>query len=895
LLAAKLARVERPQAVIQTGLQETQVALKQLVTALEQTGLPRSDWDTKALAQELIDYAHKLESLVRSQQLDLLEPGSPRSLLMKDLGSESRQASEVLDSAQAKTKYWRRKLAPEELEIALAQAKRMEGSWLARLTPGWWRLRRIMHECYDFSQHIVRPSWPQVLGFLQAEYTDENQCQRIERRARDQFGFAGPLAIFSESIEHLRQVIARLPAAAAELHARVIANPAGASKLIEPLLAAGQTQVALRQASEKFLVGGDTSTLDELSEELNRLERKVGELPKFLPALEVLDALPPKVASAVREIPLEMAALGQEIADATLEKLLNAEPALSRFSVRVRDRAAEHLEQQIDRWQEANAEVVRQQVRGIFLKNVKRTSEPGAAKTNAAVDFAKRYSRGRRELEHEFGKSMRYRSIRDLVEGDTALVVRDLKPVWLMSPLSVSDTLPLAARQFDVVIFDEASQVTLEEAIPCIFRAPQAIVVGDEMQLPPTSFFATKRDEDEDALMIEDEGETVEYSLDSNSLLNHAGRNLASTMLGWHYRSRSESLISFSNWAFYEGRLMTVPEEQVSVVELPEILVAETTAGAQHVADLLARPLSFHRMNPGYYEKRRNRTEADYIAELVRGLLASEQRASIGIIAFSEAQQSEIENALERLAEGDETFRQQLDAEYEREEDGQFVGLLVKNLENIQGDERDVVILSVCYGRDRNGRMLMNFGPINQSGGEKRLNVAFSRSKKHMAVVSSIQYTDITNDHNDGANCLKNYLRYVAASSVGSAAVAEQVLHDLARWRGRAEEAPANEPDAVADSLASALEERGYIVDRNVGQSLFRCDLAVRKNSDVEYRMGILVDTPRYFRQRNLLERDMMKPRLLRAFGWRVAYVISKDWYANREEVLDGLLEKLKP
>ena len=145
---------------------------------------------------------------------------------------------------------------------------------------------------------------------------------------------------------------------------------------------------------------------------------------------------------------------------------------------------------------------------------------------------------------------MRYKSIRDLVADETGQVIKDLKPIWLMSPLSVSDTLPLVSENMDVVIFDEASQITLEEAIPSLFRVEQAIVVGDEKQLPPTDFFSTRRNEEEEDLEFEQDGETVSYELESNSLLNHASRNLTSTMLGWHYRSRSESLISFSNWAF---------------------------------------------------------------------------------------------------------------------------------------------------------------------------------------------------------------------------------------------------------------------------------------------------------------------------------------------------------
>lgn len=184
-------------------------------------------------------------------------------------------------------------------------------------------------------------------------------------------------------------------------------------------------------------------------------------------------------------------------------------------------------------------------------------------------------------------------------------------------------------------------------------------------------------------------------------------------MLGWHYRSRSESLISFSNAAFYQGRLLTVPEQT-----LPGGGGRPIDTAQPDVEGLLSRAVSFHLISGGAYEKRRNAKEADYIAGLTRGLLARGAGMSIGIVAFSEAQQAEIHDALERLARRDPEFRKRLDAELEREEDGQFVGLLVKNLENIQGDERDVMILSICYGPDAEGRMRMNFGPINQSGGE---------------------------------------------------------------------------------------------------------------------------------------------------------------------------------
>ena len=248
---------------------------------------------------------------------------------------------------------------------------------------------------------------------------------------------------------------------------------------------------------------------------------------------------------------------------------------------------------------------------------------------------------------------------------------------------------------------------------------------------------------------------------------------------------------------------------------------------------------------------------------------------------------------MERLAQEDPAFRRRFDAEREREIDGQFVGLLVKNLENIQGDERDVIVLSVCYGHGPSGRMLMNFGPINKSGGEKRLNVAFSRAKHHMAVVSSIRASDITNDYNNGANCLKNYLRYAEAVSGGDGESAQRVLRGMSRWQTAPEDGEAT-AEPVVDEIAAALLARGLRVDRSIGQSHFRCDLAVCRPGDEGYRLGILVDTASYYDQPDILERDMMRPKLLRDFGWKTAFVLAKDWYEDRQRVLDRLIRLIE-
>ncbi|MDP7020148.1 MAG: AAA domain-containing protein, partial [Pirellulaceae bacterium] len=425
-------------------------------------------------------------------------------------------------------------------------------------------------------------------------------------------------------------------------------------------------------------------------------------------------------------------------------------------------------------------------------------------------------------------------------------------------------------------------------------RAPQAIVVGDEMQLPPTDFFSARRNDDDEVSFFDDEaGEQVQYDLESNSLLNHAARNLSSTMLGWHYRSRSESLISFSNWAFYGGNLLTIPEEELPVEGRRALTIEAAEDAAKTAADVLRRPVSFHFLEQGVYEKRRNRAEATYIAHLVRAILQEEDHYSIGVVAFSEAQQGEIEDALNRLAQADDEFAGRLEQEYEREDDGEFAGLLVKNLENIQGDERDLIIMSVCYGHDSEGKMRMNFGPINKSGGEKRLNVAFSRARHRMVLVSSIRATDITNDYNDGANCLKRYLQYADATSLGDLDAAQRVLHEMSPAHTERDDTGQPELDAVTKSIGEELRNHGWTVDYHVGQSQFRCDLAMRAQGDSEYRLGVLVDSRNYYAAEDSLEREMMKPLLLRRFGWRVEVVLGKDWHGDREAVLERLLSAL--
>jgi len=892
LLNGSIVSVQRPLEQVTTHLESALGALGAIRMAMQATTLASDHWKTLADAGDIIAYAAEIKDLARDGLLALLNPASPTSTQFARLAKKAQQESGRLDRAREGTKNWREKLPPEEVGFARDQARMLAGKWLAFLSPTWWRLRKVLKHAYNFQAHVVAPPWATVLEALDAEYKAAHDVSLAEQAVRDEMHFEGNVTQLVQRVHSLRERQDQRPPAVAALNQALLTSP-GAQRIVADLASNQGTVAQLAVTLNALLDGHHGRSLEQLDGDLAGIEGALAELPPFLNCLAELAQLPPELAGAFRTMTLTAAQLEAAIAQRSLAEISREDRWVHRFSGKVRRQQLRRLDAIVQRMEEVNATVVRETVREGFLDDLRIASLPAAQLSPEEKEFKKHYNRGRKELEHEFGKTMRYKSIRDLVAEESGMVVRDLKPVWLMSPLSVSDALPLDENHFDVVIFDEASQITLEEAIPAVFRAKQAIVVGDEMQLPPTNFFSANRKDDDEPLMLEDEGEMVEYDLDGKSFLSHAARNLSSRMLGWHYRSRSESLISFSNWAFYQGRLLTVPQENLGDESRGEIVANEPADGEQTVAELLARPVSFHRMAKGVYDKRRNRMEADYIAHMVRKLLTDQAGLSIGIVAFSEAQQDEIETALAHLARKDTAFRDILEAEYEREVDGQFVGLLVKNLENIQGDERDIIIMSVCYGYGLDGKMRMNFGPINQSGGEKRLNVAFSRAKHHMALVSSIQYTDIKNDYNDGANCLKNYIRYAAASSIGDNETTERVLRSMSPWEQRDSSARTHKAEPLVSQIANALEQRGYLVDLSVGMSHFRCDVAVRRAGDSVYRLGILADTGAYYGQSDLIERDLMKPKLLRAFGWTIMHVLAKDWHDDREAVLQEIEHRL--
>lgn len=875
LLSQGVLTSERPIDTLTRGLG----AVNSRLTTLERRdqhdklGMPMRDLFTR------VAFAVRVRPLIEAGLVALIDASSSAyQRLTKQLKRLGKRAN-ALAAAREKAASWREPLSLSELPAAMDLARRFSGMFFRFLFPSFWRLRRVLRRRYDFAAAALAPTYVQVLEQLQAQYDAAEDVEEFESELADDLGVE-ELAPIQELVEGLHS---EAPASEAErkLRAEMIAD--GGEREARDLLAAAGDVSSLRESLDAILQDYESLELTKLAAEMQALEGSIPVIPDLVAVLQELNTAPERVRAAAKTLPLTVDALEAAVCGKAIGDTLRGRRDVANFDAETLASARRTLAAQHRSWRELNSKAIIESCKQRFANHVRITQTPAAGLTQEEKAQKKVYAPGRRELEHEFGKVMRFKSIRDLMTNRTGDVIRDLKPVWLMSPLSVADTLPCTAEFFDVVIFDEASQIPLEDAVPAIYRAEQCIVVGDQMQLPPTSFFASSRDDDEDRVTFEEGEENIEYELDADSLLSHSARSLPSTMLEWHYRSRDEALIRFCNGAFYGGRLLTIPTPQ-SQNARGEIKTSTADDGKKGAEEALSRAVSFHRLEHSPYQNRRNQKEAQYIAEMVREILARKTGLSLGIVAFSEAQQDEIERALNALASEDGAFRTALDTEFEREEDDQFCGLFVKNLENVQGDERDMIILSVCYAPDPKGRMVMNFGPINKNGGEKRLNVIFSRAKQRMAVVSSIDYTQITNEYNDGANTLRSYLRYAAAASRGDSDEVRSVLAGMSATGG-IQAAPV-EHDPVKDALAAALSARGFEIELDVGSSRFRCDIVVRAKAEGRSAVAVLVDTNDFYANGTDDERFRLRPGILGAFGWQVETVLAKDWLQKPDSVL---------
>lgn len=457
-------------------------------------------------------------------------------------------------------------------------------------------------------------------------------------------------------------------------------------------------------------------------------------------------------------------------------------------------------------------------------------------------------------LRHQMNLKRPSKSIRSLIESMPS-AFSQLAPCVLMSPLSIAQYLPADHSEFDVVIFDEASQIPTWDAIGAIARGRQTIVVGDPKQLPPTNFFG-RNDSDVDDEFLED------YEKDLESILDETkASGLPVLQLKWHYRSRHESLISFSNKLYYNNRLITFPAADNDELGVKFIYAKDAPYD---------RGVS--RTNPG---------EANLIvAELVQRMKIElsrpeEVRLTFGAVTFNQTQQSLIQDLLDQ----EQVLDSSLEWYFSEE---RIEPTVVKNLENVQGDERDVMMFSVTYGKDKAGVFYRNFGALNRDGGERRLNVAVTRSRRLLLVFSSIkgEDLDVSGLKSQGVNDLKTFLEYAEHG--------EQVLRATVQGSVGEVESP------LEESVLDSLKKKGWDVVPQVGVSGFRIDLGIRHpDHPGKYLAGVECDGATYHRSVSARDRDKTRELVLRGLGWEIIRIWSPDWWYNQADALKTVDDEL--
>ncbi|MGG1675922.1 DUF4011 domain-containing protein [Neobacillus sp. NRS-1170] len=466
-------------------------------------------------------------------------------------------------------------------------------------------------------------------------------------------------------------------------------------------------------------------------------------------------------------------------------------------------------------------------------QNAMRVQEILEKKRKHAIDSLS-YRREQGVLLHEIGKKKRHLAIRKLLSQTSALAL-EVKPCFLMSPLSVSQYLDADDIAFDVVIFDEASQIFPEDAIGSIIRASQVIIVGDNKQLPPTDFFKAGGVGEE----FEDEND-VEYE----SILDECMYVLENMRLRWHYRSRHESLISFSNTAFYSNSLITFPS-------------------SEHEDEL---GVKFVHVPDGLYDRggtRSNLREAEVTAKLVFEHFRQHSNRSLGVIAFSEAQATEIRDQIDSMRRNDPSLERFF-------KEGKHDEFFVKSLENVQGDERDVIFFSVGYGKAPDGSLHMNFGPLSKNGGERRLNVAITRAKYHVKLISSLLPQDIPLERTQsiGVHRLRDYMEMAMNGHLPVYKSSNIVkMYD----------------SPFEEDVYDVLVDMGYEVHTQVGASGYKIDLAVvDPHKQDSYLCAIECDGKTYHSSKVARDRDRLRQQVLENLGWKIHRIWSQEWFKKR-------------
>lgn len=522
-------------------------------------------------------------------------------------------------------------------------------------------------------------------------------------------------------------------------------------------------------------------------------------------------------------------------ADSMLRNFFLKEPSLSRF-------VGDVQEKKIKEFRELDSKIIklnRFRIAEKLYENRPSLSSTASPRSELGV------------LKSEFSRKRGHMPIRKLL-SICGGIIQNIKPCFMMSPLSIAQYLdPYSVKnlRFDYVIFDEASQVKPEDALGALLRAKYAVIMGDTRQLPPTTFFDILID-------VESDDYDLAVLADMESILHLCKRSFPSKMLRWHYRSRHESLIAVSNQEFYDNHLLIYPSPSQDSEELGLKL--------EHLPDTV-------------YDRGKTATNRAEAKEVIKAVFEHYKKygdsKSLGVGTFNVRQQQALLEELELQLKLNPRMEKYFNTHLEEH-------FFIKNLETIQGDERDVIMVSVGYGFDSEGRLSHNFGPVNQDGGERRLNVLLTRAREKCVIFSNFRGQDLHLSSNApfGLRAFKEFLEYAEKKTLR--------MSDLAQDTNDA---------AFEDAVYEFICDHGYHAHRQVGCAGFRVDLAiVDPDYPGRYLLGIAFDGPMYQTSRVARDRDRLRQQILKGLGWKLRRIWSTDWYRNRSEVQKSLLSTIE-
>lgn len=689
-----------PTAILDKRLSE----LKEVLMEINQV---QSKYSISQNFREVFDHAlaASILDMVNQTQLNLLDKESKSYKSFSNWAKKYELLKAKVARAEQASKKWKNKPTKSEITelIDLLKHHHAPKGILGILKR---RNERLDKAFKDFSPNLSNIAKQQLLEELRNEWNLKAEMDEVVIKLKHNLNIAYP----EKDISHILQLRSKLDDISGNAYLRILEHE-HSSEIIKDLSELHPKIQNFRSIAQFIFHNDIPDEINEIQYLIDQIQKDLHQIKLLLPDLQRYFMIPFEIRDFIQSRDYAVAHLSSIVA---YNKLIEQ----VRFEAEFDDLQGENIQLELERVMLGNQAQFKSQRKLILQRQKKQISEleellstPASKLNEHQKKRKKQFRQIKKTLVHEMSKKQRHMPIKEFC-AETWDFLSNIHPIWIMNPLSVSERLNCNKEMFDLVIFDESSQIPLEDAIPSLYRAKQTIVVGDEKQMPPAAFFSSHS-----------EGPT---------LLDKADVNLPKRMLKWHYRSNHPDLIKFSNQQFYENELLTVPPVDVET------------------------PIEFKKVN-GIFNNGVNQEEANYIAAYLSENDVSPE--SLGIIAFSKDQENLIRKVLgnQNLLHDD---------------------MLIRNLENVQGIEKDNIIISVGYGPNPEGKFLHNFGPVNQESGSNRLNVLFTRAKKKIILISSVTASDFKLSENPGVNCLKDYLFF--AENIETEKSLQEVPYNLA-------------------------------------------------------------------------------------------------------------------